>query len=721
MPATDQNDFKPRKLRPLMVPAGFVHVPAPIYVFDRFTIRKSIKHETRDMPRTILGRVVIDERVVDGKTRPVAALKDRWNQTIWVDADPDEFALYLRLFELRGQTISLFGRIYEKERHWFIEHPEPMPSRWLDKPRPIYDLHAQTRMALERRTSEIIAESYLLDAKIQNEYRRSIADDEAFSQYMSASTRKLFQDEIKDRESLYVATHCRSIRDATAVARQALTAAHRPASKNDFDAGMDAIRRMAAVAVISERVKEGLRSRRDRLRSAENTTSPGLTAAAAADVPAAVNHYARHLPFPLTDEQYDACVDVLNDFKNGQPMRRLLSGDVGTGKTAVYAVAVAAMIDAGHRVAVILPSTLLAVQVAKKMAEFVPGAHMTVVAGSDSDPDQDAKLWVGTVGVQFKAVEDFGFCVIDEQQRFSRDQRECTMAEGAHLLEVTATCIPRTQALMDAHIMDVSRLRKCHVAKRIRTRIREDQDKARLLKDIHQDVRDGYAVMVVYPGKEISEGKNKLYSVKEFANTWEKQFPGRVAICHGGLSDEENNAAVEAVRSRTASVLVATSIIEVGIDIAGVKRMVVVQPDRFGLSTLHQLRGRCAREGGEGFCDLVLTGEITERARARLDYLSRTSDGFKLSEFDLNNRGGGDTDQDGHRQTGRLPPSPFKGYEPPPELVSQIALELTEVYENGIPKLDVVTVKTVPVAHAPTSEAAQRPRSDNLMAQVAQP
>jgi RecG-like helicase len=683
-------EFKPKAIKPLMVPVGVTHIPSPVMRFDRISLRKHVKYETRFTPITVRGRMMIAEREVRGQRRPIAALRDAEGRNLWIDVAPSEenHGVYIRFFELRHKAVTLLGRVFEKDRVWFIENPEPIPQRWVNSSRPIYELHVKTQESLVRHAPNMITDTYLCDAKVQNDYRRSVMHDESFRKYLSASVKELQHHALKDRECMYVALGVLSMANSREAIVSALTSVHRPTNHSDYDTGMDKVRRIAAVAVIYEQVKEGLRQRRERLERAEGLTAPHLPQWVADDPDKAVTTYSQHLPFPLTDEQRAAAAQILCDLASGAPMRRVLSGDVGSGKTGVFAVPIAAMIDAGFRVAVILPSTLLAVQLHEKMLEFVPDARHTLVAGAGAKPDQDANLWVGTVGVQYQSERTFDLCVIDEQQRFSRAQREWQTAEKDHLLEVTATCIPRTQALMDSAVLDVSRLKSCHVAKKLRTRIWEPDTRARLVHHVSEDVQAGFKVMVVYPGKNASDenAPMRVAAVNEFRDVWERQFPGRVAVCHGGQTDEENDAAVASVRSGEKAVLLATSIIEVGIDIMGVRRMIVVQPERFGLSTLHQLRGRVAREGGEGWCELVLTGDITERARARLTFLARHTDGFALSEYDLEDRGAGDAVADGHKQSGKLPKSPFDGYQPPQDLVSKIASELAEVYRFGVPE-----------------------------------
>lgn len=684
-----ESEWKPKKLRTLMVPQYCVPVPRPVSAFDRISLRRVVRYETRNDLITIHGRLVVAEKQINGRNRYVAALLDGKRNKVWIDADPSETALYNRLLQLNKRRVTLFGRVFLKDRHWFIENPEPMPKKWLGKPRPVYNLHHATRRSLERNTEDELIESYLKDAKMQNEYRRSVNDSQAFARYLTTSNQKLLMEGMKDRESRFVGTGFAEERDARKFLVETLWLCHFPQSNDEFELAMNRVGRIGATCVAAEKVLESIAENERRLNRLSKIKAPRISAKYTADPEGLIDRWSAHIPFPLTGEQRQAVREILDDLASGMPMKRILSGDVGSGKTAVFAVAVAAMVDAGHRVAVILPSAMLATQAYKKLTEFIPNVKASMIAGDSRIIDQDALLWVGTVGVHSNAEKPFSFVVIDEQQRFARSQREAALTDNGHSLEVTATCIPRTQALIDAKMLDISILRECHVEKNLVSRICEQHDRAALFNDIAANIAAGEIIMVIYSGREegsVARDGTKIHSVKEHMQTWERRFPGKVVACHGAQKSDENEASVEAVRAGRAQILVATSIVEVGIDIEGVRRVVVVQPERFGMATLHQLRGRAARDGGVGYFDMVLVNDIKKRAYKRLEYMAKTSDGFELANYDLNDRGAGDIVENGHRQSGQMPDSPFPDTDIDPDVLQQIWDELRAAYIEGIDK-----------------------------------
>lgn len=385
------------------------------------------------------------------------------------------------------------------------------------------------------------------------------------------------------------------------------------------------------------------------------------------NTPAEWTARARALPFGLTDDQRAAVSAIVDDLRGAVPMARLLSGDVGTGKTAVFGLAAAACVDGGGRVAILLPNERLADQVCRNLGAWWPDLAPLLVTGSTRDPDtalQGSRLLIGTTAMLHRSVGRFALVVVDEQQKFSREQREALSADGAHVLEASATCIPRSQALMRYGIIQVSRLAHGHVQKTIHTRIWHGGERQALFEAIARTLADGHQVIIVYPRKQAARSipgddpdeapaRSADRTAAESAFTlWQKQWPGRVVLAHGGLDEACNAAAMEAMRSGRAAVLVATTVAEVGIDLPGVRRLVVVRPEFLGLTQLHQLRGRVARTGGEGWFDLFLQAPVKEPTMERLAVLVDTQDGFAVAEKDLELRGFGDLGTDSEQQSG---------------------------------------------------------------------
>lgn len=371
--------------------------------------------------------------------------------------------------------------------------------------------------------------------------------------------------------------------------------------------------------------------------------------------------WAGELPFNLSRKQCSAIEEIVGDMRGGQPMRRLLSGDVGYGKTAVFAVACATMYEAGGRIAVLLPNETLAEQAYREIKGFWPklGDSIQLVTGStDEKLDATTAQWlIGTTALLFREVGDFHLVVVDEQQKFSREQREHLLKSHTHLLEATATCIPRSQALVQFGGFAATLLDEPPVARTIKTVIRYADERRQLFADVRSTLDAGDQVLVVYPRKAEAKGKKEteeqgIHDVEAAALAWEKICPGQVRIAHSGRREEENEAALRDMREGIAKVLIATTVVEVGVNIPRCRRVVVVHPHRFGLSTLHQIRGRAARTGGIGYCDLYLPDPPKEKSMDRLRVLERTQNGFEVAREDLMLRGCGNLSADSKQQTG---------------------------------------------------------------------
>ncbi len=370
------------------------------------------------------------------------------------------------------------------------------------------------------------------------------------------------------------------------------------------------------------------------------------------------HYWSNKLPFQLSPKQDSSITEIVADLRQPQPMRRLLSGDVGYGKTAVFAVAAAAVYGAGGRVAILLPNETLAEQASREIRNFWPevaGDLQLVTGNTDHKQDLTAYRWlVGTTALLFREVGEFHFVVVDEQQKFSREQRESLLKVETHLLEATATCIPRSQALIQFGGFSATILDEPPIPRDIKTKIRYSDEKAALFNDVKDTLNNGDQVLVVYPRK--SKGKDEeeqgIHDVEAAAAAWERFCPGDVRLAHSERSETENEAALRDMREGVAKVLVATTVVEVGVNIPRLRRVIIVHPHRFGLSTLHQIRGRAARTGGIGYCDLYLPDPPKEKSLERLRVLERTQNGFEVAREDLILRGCGDLSSGSSQQTG---------------------------------------------------------------------
>lgn len=368
---------------------------------------------------------------------------------------------------------------------------------------------------------------------------------------------------------------------------------------------------------------------------------------------APIDQRAAALPFTLSDSQKSAVEAVRVDLRSGRPMRRLISGDVGTGKSAVLGLAIASVVDAGGRVFLIAPSQTLAEQLHAEFLQWWPDLTLltTLAVGGRSHGAASSRLVVGTTALLHGDFGPADLVVVDEQHKFSVAQREQLVGSGCHLLEATATCIPRTQALAKYGVLDVSVL-KSRVSKNIRTRIWHGHERSDLWKEVLATMRAGHQVLVIYPTRSDDAEKDDLPSAEAAAARWERSAPGKVGLAHAGRTEQENTEVLQRMREGSLLVLVSTVLVEVGINIPGLRRVVVMHAERFGLTQLHQIRGRAARHGGEGWFDLVLPRKVGDESQARLGVLERVTDGFEVAQEDLRLRGFGDLGAASERQTG---------------------------------------------------------------------
>jgi len=364
----------------------------------------------------------------------------------------------------------------------------------------------------------------------------------------------------------------------------------------------------------------------------------------------------------LTDEQQAAIKDICHDISCDAPMERLLSGDTGSGKTPVYGLAAIAAAHAGAVVAVLCPSEYLARQVHRAISSWASDMEIVLCLGGGTR--QHGQVMVGTTAMLHDVTIQPNLVIIDEQQAFGVEQRRAllTRISGhvAHLLEVTATCVPRSQAIAEMGLLKVSRLTKCHVEKAITTTHYDRKHGGDLFAVVRETITAGGKVLVIYPAKaapasspepEDKAGQQLFSVIKERAN-WEKHFPGRVGVVYGAVSTDEaaaNQAAIDAFSNGKLDVLLSTTVLERGVDIPDLMHVVVMQPDRFGLSQLHQIRGRAARKGGVGRCDLYSPYPVAAAAKARIQALIDHTDGWMIAAADLSDRGCGDISYGSHQ------------------------------------------------------------------------
>ncbi|HEV8660223.1 MAG TPA: ATP-dependent DNA helicase RecG [Thermoanaerobaculia bacterium] len=366
----------------------------------------------------------------------------------------------------------------------------------------------------------------------------------------------------------------------------------------------------------------------------------------------------RILPFRLTGAQKRVLKEIADDLRSDRPMYRLLQGDVGSGKTIVALIAAIIMIRNGHQVALLAPTEILVEQhyqrirqlvdhslvVAKATGSMTAGERRTLLAGLR---DGYIQLVIGTHALLEEKVtfQSLGLAIVDEQHRFGVEQRQRLFAKGEmpDILVMTATPIPRSLALAIFGDLELSVIDELPPGRqRIKTAMRSSSDIERVYKFIDDEIDAGAQIYVVYPLIEESEKLN-LKPLSEGFESIQRRFPKRrVAMMHGRLSTAEKEETMAKFKRGEIDVLVATTVIEVGIDVPNASIMLIVEADRFGLSQLHQLRGRVGRGERKSYCILVRNPRAAEDSLERLKIFEATRDGFEVAERDLHLRGPGE-------------------------------------------------------------------------------
>lgn len=373
-----------------------------------------------------------------------------------------------------------------------------------------------------------------------------------------------------------------------------------------------------------------------------------------------IEEFYTSLPFSPTGAQRRAVSQAIEDLHSGAAMNRLVQGDVGSGKTLVAAALIWYVWKSGLTCAFMAPTEILAEQHAQTLSDLLGpfGLRVGKLTGSmtvrekrlvkQALKDGTLDLVVGTHALFSADVEynRLGLVVTDEQHRFGVEQRSALIGKGGkpHVLVMSATPIPRTLALIIYGDLDVSIIDELPPGRRkVDTFAVDESYRARLNGFIRKLVGEGRQVFVVCPMVEENEELAvPLKSAEEHAHTLQETFPElRVGCVHGKMKPKDKDAVMSAFVSGETQILVATTVIEVGVDVPNAALMIVENAERFGLSQLHQLRGRVGRGSHKSYCILVSDAE-NEEARARLDILCKTNDGFKISEEDLRLRGPGD-------------------------------------------------------------------------------
>ena len=367
----------------------------------------------------------------------------------------------------------------------------------------------------------------------------------------------------------------------------------------------------------------------------------------------------RSLPFKLTDEQLRVIDEIKGDMAKSVPMQRLLQGDVGSGKTIVALIASLICIENGYNVGFMVPTEILAFQHHRVLSRFLKDIDVGVylISGGMRNSEKEKILEtiskkpaivVGTHALIQKGmrIPKMGLAIIDEQHRFGVLQRKKLIIQGESpdVLFLTATPIPRTLALAVYGDLDVSTIRKLPPGRMPpKTRWVNENKREKVYQFVRDKISDGelaYIVLPVIEENPRSELKAVKTIYKELKNTYFKNIP--IEMLYGGMKSEEKDRIMNEFREGRIKALVCTTVIEVGVDVPDANIMVIENADRFGLSQLHQLRGRIGRGGKKSYCILITPENITEDAGERLRAMEEYTDGFKLAEVDLKIRGPGE-------------------------------------------------------------------------------
>ena len=378
-----------------------------------------------------------------------------------------------------------------------------------------------------------------------------------------------------------------------------------------------------------------------------------------------VKNFASRFEFEFTDGQKEAVNAIYSDLKSPKVMNRLLQGDVGSGKTAVALTAIYMAVKSGHQAAMLAPTEVLARQNAALMQRYLPEYRVEFLSGSTTAAEKRA-IKKGIADGSINAVcgthaiiqgdvvfADLSLVVCDEQHRFGVGQRASLTGKGGAVdtLVMSATPIPRTLTLIFYGDLDITTIKdKPRLRQDISTSIIPERKYEDMLAYISSEVKKGVQAYFVCPKIE-GDDEGTVMSVTELYDELSRKMPGvRLGLMHGKLKDKKKDEVMTAFRNGEYDVLVSTTVIEVGVDVPNATIMVIYNAERFGLSQLHQLRGRVGRGDKKSYCFLLM-GSDTDTARQRLSILKNNSDGFAIAESDLQMRGGGDfmgTRQSGH-------------------------------------------------------------------------
>lgn len=371
-----------------------------------------------------------------------------------------------------------------------------------------------------------------------------------------------------------------------------------------------------------------------------------------------INQFKSSLKFKLTNAQMKSFQDIVEDMKKSFPMHRMVQGDVGCGKTMVAMMAACYVVDHSFQAAIMVPTEILSKQHfnnAKKLLEPF-GIKIALLTGNTSLKDRriileslksgEIQICVGTHALIQEDVEfkNLALVVIDEQHRFGVEQRNKLKQKGKcpHFLLMTATPIPRTLAMTAYGDLDVSIIDEMPAGRiPILTRVVYESKREKVMGFMHDQIKKGRQAYIVFPLVEESEKMDLKDAVSSFESLKVAMPDIKFGLLHGKMKDDEKESIMNSFRQNEIQVLVSTTVIEVGVDVPNANMMIIEHTERFGLSQLHQLRGRVGRGEHKSYCVLMMGKALSDESKERAEIMASTSDGFKIAEADLELRGPG--------------------------------------------------------------------------------
>ena len=384
------------------------------------------------------------------------------------------------------------------------------------------------------------------------------------------------------------------------------------------------------------------------------------------------NFYKNHLPFSLTNAQQRAIKEIRNDMRTSHQMNRLLQGDVGSGKTIVGLFSMLIAIDNGFQATMIAPTEILAQQHFNSISKYMSQMSIKVELLTGSTKLKERKkifpkliegeinILIGTHAILEDNVvfNNLGLCIIDEQHRFGVEQRAKMWKKNStppHILVMTATPIPRTLAMTVYGDLDSSVLDELPPGRKpIKTLHIYDSSRLKLFSFMHKEIAQGRQIYIVYPLIKESE-KLDLKDLMDGYESIAREFPlpkYQISIVHGQMKPADKDFEMDRFKNGKTNIMVSTTVIEVGVDVPNASVMVIENAERFGLSQLHQLRGRVGRGADQSYCILVSSYKLSSEAQTRIQTMCNTNDGFEIAEVDLRLRGPGEIT--GTKQSGIL-------------------------------------------------------------------